>query len=77
VWNILRLLLGKDPKDSYVKCPFCSHRAPLKEFVYWERNGVSGFRGKMANGDMVVACPECLVELKYDALSGSIVVYKL
>jgi hypothetical protein len=38
---------------------------------------MSGFRGKLPNGDMVVACPECLVELKYDALSGKIMVFKL
>jgi len=77
MWNIFTILMGKGSRDSYVKCPFCSYRATLREFVYWSRNGVSGFRGKLPNGDMVVACPECLVELKYDVLSGQIVVYKL
>jgi hypothetical protein len=77
VWNILKVLMGKHPSDSLVRCPFCAHQDTVRNFVYWERNGVKGFRGKLPNGDMVVACPECLVELKYDALSGRVVVFKL
>ena len=77
MWNFLKRILGRKPEDNVVKCPFCSRRGPLKEFMNWTKNGVSGFRGRLQNGEMVVACPECMVELKYDPSSRVMVIFKL
>jgi hypothetical protein len=77
MWKFLKLIFAKDTSTNQVKCPFCSYQDTAKEFISWERNGVQGLRGKLPNGDMVVACPQCLVELRYDVLSGKVVVFKL
>jgi hypothetical protein len=77
MWKIFKPFFEENPDEKDVKCPFCTHQAKLKDFAYWSRNGVNGFRGKLPNGDMVIACPACLIELKYDVLEEKIVVYKL
>ena len=68
---ILRLLTGRRPADSPMTCPACGFSDTLRGFAAWEEDGERGLRGKLPSGHIVVACPKCRRELRYDSLSGT------
>jgi len=70
--NFLRFLFGKNPNESQVKCSACGHSDTFRKFGTWEEGGERGLRGKLPSGHIVVACPKCKKELKYDSLSGKL-----
>jgi hypothetical protein len=72
MWNLLRMLLGKNPNDAVVCCPSCGHSDTFRRFGTWEEGGQRGLRGKLPSGHIVVACQKCRNELKYDSLSGKL-----
>lgn len=69
--NILKWIFGgKSPSEGKINCPKCNYSDTLRAFASWEKDGKRGLRGKLATGHLVVACPECATEVKYDPLSG-------
>ena len=61
-------LFGKQPADAKVRCPNCGHLGTMRDFGTWEKDGEKGLRGKLPTGHIVVACPACRKELKYDSI---------
>ncbi len=70
MWAWLRSIFGQRPADVTAVCPHCNRTDTLRGFASWEMGGVRGLRGKLASGHIVIACPACGGEFKYDSLSG-------
>ena len=71
--NIIKWIFGgKSPTDGKINCPECDYSDTLRAFASWEKDGKRGLRGKLPTGHLVVACPGCGTEVKYDPLSGKV-----
>lgn len=71
MWPWSKMLFGSSsPADGAIKCPSCGRADTLRGFATWEKDGQRGLRGKLPTGHIVVACPDCRKEFKWDSLSG-------
>jgi len=55
-----------------VICPTCGFNGTVKEYLSWKKNGKQGNRGKLPSGHIVIACPECDTEIRWDSLTGNV-----
>ena len=55
-----------------VSCVTCGYQATVKEYLSWRKNGKRGNRGKLPSGHIVIACPECDTEMRWDSLLGTV-----
>lgn len=74
MFNLIRMLFGKRPTDAKVTCPNCGYIDTFRQFATWEEGQERGLRGKLPTGHIVVGCHKCRKELKYDSLSGSLII---
>ena len=57
--------------DDIKECPFCHHQDTAKGFAEWERDGSRGLLGKTAECFIMLLCPECNQEIKWDTLGNT------
>ncbi len=58
-------------EDGRIKqCPHCQHEESLRKFVTWEKDGKRGLLGKTPEGFIMLLCPNCNQEIKYDTLGN-------
>jgi hypothetical protein len=55
-----------------VSCVGCGYEATFNDYLLWKRNGKRGNRGKLPSGHIVIACPECDTEMRWDSLLGRV-----
>lgn len=53
------------------QCPHCKKEESLKKYMTWEENGKRGLLGKTAEGFIMLLCPNCNQEIKYDTLGNT------
>ena len=58
-------------KDQIKNCPYCDHKASVKEFMTWEKDDQRGLLGKTPDGFIMILCPNCKEHIKYDSLSNN------
>lgn len=61
-------LLQGDRHMSMKQCPHCKHEDSVEHFGTWEKDGKRGFLGKTPEGFIMLLCPNCDQEIKYDTL---------
>ena len=59
-----------DTEKIQQKCPHCEYETSVKEFATWEKNGKRGLLGKTPEGFLMILCPNCNQEIKYDTLDN-------
>ena len=53
--------------DDTKDCPYCRHRDTVKSFAnYWEKDGQRGALGTTTEGFIMLLCPKCNREIKWD-----------
>lgn len=56
--------------DNVKECPYCQHQDTAKGFAEWEKNGQRGLLGKTPEGFIMLLCPQCNQEIKWDTLGN-------
>jgi hypothetical protein len=51
------------------KCPFCQYQNSVEEFLKWKQDDQRGLRGKQAESFILLLCPQCNKEIKWDTLA--------
>ena len=57
-------------EEIYQRCPHCDHKDNVKGFTTWEKDGKRGLLGKTPDGFIMILCPNCNGEIKYDTLGN-------
>ena len=52
--------------DSIQECPFCHYKDTARGSADWEENGQRGLLGKTEGEYIMLLCPECRREIKWD-----------
>lgn len=56
--------------DDAKECPNCQYQDTARGFMKWEKNGERGLLGKTREGFIMLLCPQCKQEIKYDTLGN-------
>ena len=56
--------------DDTKECPNCQYQDTARSFMEWEKNGDRGLLGKTRGGFIMLLCPQCKQEIKYDTLGN-------
>ena len=54
--------------DDVRGCPFCQYQDSVEGFLKWKQDDQRGLRGKQAESFILLLCPQCNREIKWDTL---------
>ena len=57
--------------DDVIECPFCQHKDSIENFLTLEQDGQRGLEGKTAERFIMLLCPQCKQEIKWDTLEDT------
>jgi len=52
------------------ECPHCQYQDTAEGFAKWEKDGQRGLLGKTPEGFIILLCPQCNQEIKWDTLGN-------